>query len=153
MESARDQGIIPHIKFNTTVEKCEWLEDAGTWRLTTSSGEVEEANVVIHACGMLHQPKIPDIPGLETFRGAKVHSARWDESLDLCDKRVSVIGTGCSAIQIVPSIIDQVSSLTLFQRSAPYVTLKSLMTADLKKSKYFQRFYDFTARAFSNSLW
>merc|ERR1711940_190583 len=95
---------------------------------------------------MLHQPMIPDIPGLETFEGVKVHSARWDSSLDLSDKRVSVIGTGCSAIQIVPSIISQVSSLTLFQRSAPYVTPKSLMTADLKKSKYFQRFYDFTAQ-------
>ena len=153
MESARAQGIISHIKFNTTVEKCEWLEESGTWRLTTSSGKVEEAKVVIHACGMLHQPMIPDIPGLETFEGVKVHSARWDDSLDLSDKRVSVIGTGCSAIQIVPSIISQVSSLTLFQRSAPYVTLKSLMTADLKKSKYFQRFYDFTARAFSNSYW
>ena len=119
--------------------------------MITTSDDVYEANVVVHAAGMLHHPKYPDLPGLEDFEGVKVHSARWDRSLDLTDKRVSIIGTGCSAVQIVPSIIDNVKKLTLFQRSAPWVNGKTWFTK-IEKSQYFQRLYDFTARTYTNYL-
>ena len=143
------QGITSHIKFNTAVEKCEWQQESGTWKVTTTSDDVYEANVVVHAAGMLHHPRTPDLPGIQEFKGVKVHSARWDTDLDLTDKRVSVIGTGCSAIQIVPSIIDKVKSLTLFQRSAPWVSPKTV-SPKLEKSKYIQRLYDFLGRVYNN---
>ncbi len=122
---ARDFGVIDHIRFDTEVVGARWNDDTGRWAVEVRSAdrgaEVIEANAVISAVGQLNRPKLPDIDGLDSFRGLAMHSAQWVDGTDLTGKRVAVIGTGASAFQIVPAIADQVSHLTVFQRSAPWM--------------------------------
>ena len=81
------------------------------------TGEEIVARHVIDATGILTNPKMPDIPGVETFAGTTLHTARWDHSVDLRGKRVGVIGTGASAVQVIPAIAAEVEHLTVFQRT------------------------------------
>ncbi|MFE6223444.1 MULTISPECIES: NAD(P)/FAD-dependent oxidoreductase [unclassified Streptomyces] len=113
-------GLRPHLRLNHEVERMEWDADTLRWRITTSSGSFT-ADVVVSATGPLSDPKIPDVPGLDGFTGKVFHSARWDHDYDLRGKRVAMIGTGASAIQIVPAIQPEVGKLTLFQRTPPWV--------------------------------
>jgi cation diffusion facilitator CzcD-associated flavoprotein CzcO len=112
--------ITPHVRLNHEVIDAAWDEEAGVWRLETSGGDLT-AQVVVSGTGALSEPSIPELPGLESFEGAAFHSARWDHDFDLENKRVAVIGTGASSIQFVPRIQPQVESLTLFQRTPPWV--------------------------------
>ena len=95
-----------------------------TWRVTTTDGATYDADVVVSAVGQLSQPVVPSLPGADSFAGPTFHSARWRHDVDLTGKRVAVVGTGASAIQFVPGIVDRVGSMTVFQRSAPYVVPK-----------------------------
>jgi cation diffusion facilitator CzcD-associated flavoprotein CzcO len=113
-------GVRPHVELNTTVEFAEWDEQRGRWLIDTDRGRVT-ARVLVAGMGPLAEPKYPDIPGLESFKGAKFHSARWDHDHDLSGKRVASIGTGASAIQLVPSIQPDVEKLHVFQRTPPWV--------------------------------
>ncbi|MEU2656533.1 NAD(P)/FAD-dependent oxidoreductase [Streptomyces sp. NPDC007325] len=113
-------GLRPHLRLNHEVERMEWDADELRWRIETTAGSFS-ADVVVSATGPLSDPKIPDIPGLDGFTGKVFHSARWDHDYDLRGKRVAMIGTGASAIQIVPAIQPEVARLTLFQRTAPWV--------------------------------
>lgn len=111
-----------------TVTGCELIEaqwDAGhrQWRVHTGRGTLT-ATVLVAATGALSAPKRPDVPGVESFAGTAFHSATWDHGYDLAGKRVAVIGTGASAIQFVPEIVDRVEHLTLFQRTASWVLPK-----------------------------
>ncbi|MFB4314512.1 flavin-containing monooxygenase [Actinomadura sp. 21ATH] len=119
-DTAREHGVLPWIRFGTEVTEARFDEDAGYWRLSTTRGELA-ARVVVSACGQLNRPVPPPIPGRGSFRGTAFHSARWDHGTDLAGKRVAVIGTGASAIQIIPEIAREARRLTVFQRSAPYV--------------------------------
>ncbi|MET8787844.1 NAD(P)/FAD-dependent oxidoreductase [Streptomyces sp. NPDC049097] len=112
--------LRPHIRFDSEVELMRWDAERLHWAIRTSSGDLT-ADVVVSATGPLSDPRIPDIPGLDSFPGTVFHSARWDHEYDLRDKRVAMIGTGASAIQIVPSIQPEVAKLTLFQRTPPWV--------------------------------
>ncbi|MEU1413216.1 NAD(P)/FAD-dependent oxidoreductase [Streptomyces sp. NPDC005731] len=112
--------LRPHIRFDSEVELMRWDAERLHWAIGTSSGDLT-ADVVVSATGPLSDPRIPDIPGLDSFPGTVFHSARWDHEYDLRDKRVAMIGTGASAIQIVPSIQPEVAKLTLFQRTPPWV--------------------------------
>jgi cation diffusion facilitator CzcD-associated flavoprotein CzcO len=89
------------------------------WTLSTADGQVVTARIMVAGLGPLHVPALPDVPGIGTFAGKIFHSAQWDHEFDLAGKRVAVIGTGASAIQIVPSIAPTVERLHLFQRTAP----------------------------------
>ncbi|MFI8370403.1 flavin-containing monooxygenase [Streptomyces sp. NPDC085466] len=113
-------GLRPHLRLNHEVERMEWDADELRWRIETTAGSFS-ADVVVSATGPLSDPKIPDIPGIDGFTGKVFHSARWDHDYDLRGKRVAMIGTGASAIQIVPAIQPEVAKLTLFQRTAPWV--------------------------------
>ncbi|MBB1254876.1 flavin-containing monooxygenase [Streptomyces alkaliterrae] len=113
-------GLRPHIRLHHDVEQLTWDEDELRWVIETSQGTLT-ADVVVSATGPLSDPKIPDIPGLEGFGGKVFHSAEWDHDYDLRGKRVAMIGTGASAIQIVPAIQPTVGRLTLFQRTPPWV--------------------------------
>ncbi|MCZ7459761.1 flavin-containing monooxygenase [Streptomyces sp. WMMC940] len=113
-------GIRPHIRFGHDVLMMRWNTDELHWEIETSRGAFT-ADVVVSATGPLSDPRTPEIPGLDGFPGKVFHSARWDHDYDLRDKRVAVIGTGASAIQIVPSIQPLVAKLTLFQRTPPWV--------------------------------
>lgn len=122
---ASASGLRRHIRFGTEVDAMRYNEERATWTLTVrdSSGHVtqEEFNAVITAVGILSRPSLPDIPGLDTFKGRIVHSAVWPKDLDLAGKRVAMVGTGASAFQIGPSIVGQVGSLKIFQRSPPWM--------------------------------
>ena len=113
--------LASRIRLSTEARRAEWVDDQNRWRIRASDGTTYLARVLINATGLLSRPAYPDIPGLSRFRGKMVHSARWDSSYDLSGKRVAVIGTGASAIQIVPDIADKVSVLQLFQRTPPWI--------------------------------
>jgi len=113
-------GLRPHLRFGAEVQQARWDAAARRWHLTTARGELT-ADVVVSATGPLSDPKIPDIPGIETFSGRVFHTSRWDHDFDLRGKRVVMVGTGASAIQIVPSIQPDVGRLTVLQRTPPWV--------------------------------
>ena len=116
---ARKYGIDRHIRFNSRIDRIEHRD--GKWQLSNADGLHDDADFVVAATGVLHVPAVADIPGLKDFAGASFHTARWDHSVDLKDKRVGIIGTGSTATQIVPAIIDTVRDLYLFQRTAQWI--------------------------------
>ncbi|GAA3294645.1 hypothetical protein GCM10020295_19660 [Streptomyces cinereospinus] len=99
-------GLRPHLRTGVGVEAARWDEDAQLWHVTTSEGPWT-ARVLVSAVGPLTEPKLPDVPGIDRFRGTIMHSARWDHDHDLTGERVASIGTGASAIQYVPEIADR----------------------------------------------
>ncbi|MCX5399034.1 NAD(P)/FAD-dependent oxidoreductase [Streptomyces sp. NBC_00102] len=114
-------GIHPHLRLNHEVTVMRWDTEALNWVIECANGRTIVADVVVSATGPLSDPKVPDVPGLGTFPGEVFHSARWNHDYDLAGKRVAMIGTGASAIQIVPAIQPKVGRLTLFQRTPPWV--------------------------------
>jgi cation diffusion facilitator CzcD-associated flavoprotein CzcO len=118
--TAEEAGVLDRFVFGTAVEEARWDADAGFWRVQTSAGSLT-ADVVVTASGGLSEPKMPDIDGLDDFAGEIFHSARWNHDYDLTGKRVAVIGTGASSIQIVPEVAEQVAHLDVYQRTAPWV--------------------------------
>jgi cation diffusion facilitator CzcD-associated flavoprotein CzcO len=117
---ARRYGVMPHVRFHTELESAEWDEDAERWRLETSRGPMT-AGVLVCGQGPLSEPRLPDVPGLDSFEGTTFHSAQWDHDHDLGGERVAVVGTGASAIQFVPAIQPRVERLHVFQRTPPWV--------------------------------
>ncbi len=117
---AKQEGVVPHIRFGCELEGASWDARAGRWRLQTSAGPLS-ARVLIAAAGPLSEPVIPDLPGHDQFQGVSFHSARWDHSHQLEGRRVAVIGTGASAVQLVPEIQPRVERLYLFQRTPAWI--------------------------------
>jgi cation diffusion facilitator CzcD-associated flavoprotein CzcO len=117
---AAESSVLDRFRFDTTVEDATWDDETHRWHVATTAGTVT-ADLLVSAAGALSDPKMPDIDGIETFQGEVFHSARWDHSADLKGKRVAVIGTGASAIQIVPEIAKEVAHLDVYQRTAPWV--------------------------------
>lgn len=118
---AVEEGVTPHIRFNTNVDEIRWHGDEGLWR-AHSGRQVFEAPAIVMAVGYLSDAKLPEVPGIETFAGEIFHSAEWDHSVSLDGKRVALIGSGASAIQIVPEVAKSAKQLVVIQRSAAYVT-------------------------------
>ena len=118
-------GVTPHCRFDDAVASIVWDERDSIWQITTVSGWRTTANAVISAVGMLNEPVLPDLDGLERFAGPMFHSARWDDSVDLAGRRVAVIGSAASAVQLVPEILPDVAQLHLFQRTANWVLPKN----------------------------
>ncbi|HEX6248846.1 MAG TPA: NAD(P)/FAD-dependent oxidoreductase, partial [Nocardioidaceae bacterium] len=117
---AAGSTVMDRFRFGTAVEDATWDDDAQQWRVRTSTGSLT-ADLLVSAAGALSDPKMPDIEGIETFQGEVFHSARWNHDYDLTGKRVAVIGTGASAIQIVPEIAKQAAHVDVYQRTAPWV--------------------------------
>ena len=118
-------GIRPHVRFGARVVRAPLgRAHAGRWNVETSDGRTFRARVLVPGCGPLSRPQLPDIPGLASFEGKTFHSARWDHSFDLGGKSVAVVGTGASAIQIVPSIAPEVGKLFVYQRTPPWLMPK-----------------------------
>jgi 4-hydroxyacetophenone monooxygenase len=124
-DCADKYGIREHTRFETQVVAARFSEEDHRWtvRIRSASGDEEEieANAIISAVGQLNRPKLPDIPGRESFHGPAMHTAAWQHEHDLAGKRVAVIGTGASAFQVVPEIAKQAEELFVFQRSAPWM--------------------------------
>lgn len=118
-------AVREHIRFGTAATGATFDERTGLWSVTTSRGDVLEARVVVSGSGhALSKPVYPDLPGRDTFEGKAMHSARWDHDFPLEGKTVAVIGTGASAVQIVPTIAPTVGRLHVFQRTAAWVSPK-----------------------------
>jgi cation diffusion facilitator CzcD-associated flavoprotein CzcO len=121
---AQKHGLLPHIRFNNNFLGAEYDETAQLWRIKTRHGqETRElsARVVVSGSGGLAEPKLPDVQGVETFKGHSFHSSRWDHAYDLSGKRVAVIGTGASSIQFVPEIAAKVGRLDVYQRTPNWI--------------------------------
>jgi cation diffusion facilitator CzcD-associated flavoprotein CzcO len=117
---ARDAGVLDRFHFDTAMLDATWDDEAQVWRVRTSDGDLT-ATTLINCSGGLSEPKLPEIEGIESFGGEVFHSARWDHDADLAGKRVAVIGTGASAIQIVPELQKVAGHLDVYQRTAPWV--------------------------------
>ncbi|MDZ4299274.1 MAG: NAD(P)/FAD-dependent oxidoreductase [Moraxellaceae bacterium] len=115
--------VLPHVKFQHEVLSAGWSDSEAYWIIKTSQGEFR-SRFTIMACGPMHEPVLPNLPGLNDFQGEIFHSSRWRHDLDLKGKRVAVIGTGASAIQFVPAIQPLVAQLTVFQRTPHWVLPK-----------------------------
>ena len=117
---AEDSGVLDRFRFRTSLEEARWEDEEQVWRIRTSRGDLT-SDVLVSAAGALSDPKLPDIDGIDSFQGEVFHSAQWRHDRDLTGKRVAVIGTGASAIQIVPEVVDKVAHLDVYQRTAPHV--------------------------------
>ncbi|MFI1917449.1 flavin-containing monooxygenase [Nocardia sp. NPDC020380] len=118
-------GLRDRLRLNTTVTGAEFDDRNSLWRLTTDGGHHLTARHVVLAIGGLERPKMPDIPGLNDFGGTLVHTAMWDHDVSLRGKRVAVIGTGATALQLIPAIVDDTEHLTVFQRTPIWVFPKN----------------------------
>ena len=117
-------GLDRKIRLGTEVERADFDADSGRWRVVTADGDQAEFDVLVSSCGQLSSPALSRIPGADRFKGPIFHTARWNHDVDLGGKRVAVIGTGASTIQVVPAIAAGVGQLDVYQRSAPYVLPK-----------------------------
>ncbi len=122
-DTVAQTGIGESIRFGHELQAARWNAGSALWELDTSAGPCT-ARFIIVATGPMHEPVTPALPGLESFTGERFHSAAWNHAVELRGKRVAVIGTGASAIQFVPAIQPLAASLTVFQRSAPWVLPK-----------------------------
>jgi cation diffusion facilitator CzcD-associated flavoprotein CzcO len=136
---ARNNGVLEQVRTGTEVTRATWDEERSRWRLQTSAGE-HEAEVLLTACGQLSVPSIPAIAGLESFAGPAFHTARWRHDVDLAGRRVAVLGTGCSAIQVVPAIQPVVEHVGVYQRSPGWTLPKMDFAYSPRAQRLFARF-------------
>lgn len=132
-------GLEKHIRFQSDIVEARFMEEWACWALIDRRGNRYVVRVLLLALGPLNRPFIPQIQGMERFKGRTFHSARWDSSFPLEGKKVAVMGTGASAIQVVPAIAPLVKQLTVFQRTPAWVSFR-----------FDQEFSSFTKRLFRN---
>ena len=118
-------GFYDKCLFHTTVEQTRWDEAAGRWHVMTDRGDRMRARHVVLANGILTTPKLARIEGMETFAGKSFHSSRWDYTYELTGKRVGIIGTGASAVQVVPELAKVVKELVVFQRTPSTIDIRN----------------------------
>ncbi len=163
---ARRFGVLEKVRTGTEVSSASWNEESGRWALETSAG-CHEADVLLTACGQLSVPSTPPISGLGDFEGPAFHTAEWRHDVDLVGKRVAVVGSGCSAIQVVPAIQPEVAQLDVYQRSPGWTLPKmdheysALARALFKRFPALHRldraaifaFQEFAAAALTHKRW
>ncbi len=121
---AEKYDLLPHCRFEQEVGKAMWDEASSRWTLNMTNDEVVQADIVVSAVGMFNEIVYPDIEGLNDFEGVSFHSARWDWNESWADKRVAVIGSAASAVQIIPEIVKEAGQVHVFQRTANWVVPK-----------------------------
>jgi cation diffusion facilitator CzcD-associated flavoprotein CzcO len=165
-ETARSHDVFDRFRLGVEVESARWDDDGDEWTLETSEGS-HEADVLITACGQLSVPSIPPLNGLDDFEGPCFHTARWDHDVDLAGKRVAVVGTGCSAIQVVPAIQPVVEHVDIYQRSPGWTFPKMDFAYSERAKRLFERFpslqrldrranfafHEFAAAAMTSQRW
>lgn len=138
---ADNLGILPKIRFGEEVIEARYQDDEGVWQVnarTSSGSKTYTANIIISGVGAFNKPRLPSVPGMDSFKGVSVHTARYpDEGLDLMGKKVILIGNGASAMQVAPAIADQVGSLAVILRTpqwvAPFPKFGQVIPADLQR--------------------
>ncbi|MGV0644377.1 NAD(P)/FAD-dependent oxidoreductase [Mycolicibacterium sp. XJ2546] len=128
-----------HMRFRTTVEGARWDEEAEVWRIALAGGETLTARYLITATGFLSQPNTPDIPGLSGFAGKIIHSTAWDDGYELDGKRVAIIGTGATAVQLIPELAKKAADLTVYQRTPIWVVPKLDLRFSPRAKRLFAR--------------
>lgn len=113
-----------HIRFNTTVEGARWDEEASVWRVALAGGEALSARFLFTATGFLSQPHTPDIAGIDDFAGTVIHTTDWDDSYRPDGRRIAIIGTGATAVQLIPELARKAADLTVYQRTPIWVVPK-----------------------------
>ena len=136
---ARRHGVADRIRTSTEVTQAHWDGERGKWLLETTAGR-HEADVLLTACGQLSVPSVPPLAGLDDFGGPAFHTAEWRHDVDLTGKRVAVVGSGCSAIQVVPAIQPQVSQVDVYQRSPGWTLPKMDFPYKESTQQLFARF-------------
>jgi cation diffusion facilitator CzcD-associated flavoprotein CzcO len=136
---AHRHGVMERIRTSTEVQEARWDGERGRWVLQTSAGP-HEADVLLTACGQLSVPTVPALPGLDSFTGPAFHTARWRHDVDLAGRRVAVVGTGCSAIQVVPAIQPVVEQVDVYQRSPGWTIPKMDFAYSPRAQRLFERF-------------
>ncbi|MGH3712462.1 MAG: flavin-containing monooxygenase [Micromonosporaceae bacterium] len=117
-------GLRRYMRFGAVVEGARWDPDAALWTVSIAGGDQVTARYLVTATGFLSQPHVPDIPGIDSFAGKTIHTTAWDDSYDPAGRRIAVIGTGATAVQLVPELARAAADLTVYQRTAIWVTPK-----------------------------
>ncbi len=136
---ATKHELRSHMRFGVTVASARWDDDASVWVVALADGSTLTTQQLITATGFLSEPAMPEIAGVETFAGTVVHTAEWDDGLDLAGRRVAVIGTGATSVQLVPTIALDVAELTVFQRTPIWVFPKLDQRISERTQRLFQR--------------
>jgi len=132
---ARRYGVTERIQFGREITRCVF--EGGRWHVEMADGGTDVGDFVISATGVLHHPAMPDIEGLSSFEGACFHSARWDHDVPLAGRKVGVIGTGSSAIQITTALVEEVAEFSLFQRTPQWIaSIENLPYTDEEKAEF-----------------
>lgn len=134
---AHKYGLLKQTKFGKELIKSHHSD--GGWDLTFADGSTERADFLVSCIGGLHVPSYPDIEGYQDFKGASFHSAKWDHDHDLTGKRVAVVGSAASALQLIPEIADKVASLDMYQRTANWVMPRAETPYSENQKKWFKR--------------
>jgi len=148
--TSRQLGITRQIRFNTAVTEARW--DGAGWQLRLSDGTTDVADILVSATGVLHVPMYPNIQGLDDFGGVKFHTTKWDHSVPLADKRIGIIGTGSTAVQIVAELSGKVRELVLFQRTAQWVAKTPNRHFPLWKRLLFRLFPSIPRRLYKEAM-
>ncbi|WP_197377065.1 flavin-containing monooxygenase [Mycolicibacterium baixiangningiae] len=128
-----------HIRFNTTVEGARWDEEAKLWRVALAGGETLSTRYLITATGFLSQPRVPDIAGITAFEGRVIHTTDWDDTFDPAGKRIAIIGTGATAVQLIPELAKTAGDLTVYQRTPIWVSPKLDLRISERTKRLFAR--------------
>ncbi|WP_413467918.1 flavin-containing monooxygenase [Mycobacterium sp. RTGN4] len=171
LESVADEfDLRRHLRLDTALTRTRWHEDEARWQLDIESGsgaETLDADVVVSAVGLFAEPRLPDIEGLADFTGPLVHTSRWDDTIAWAGKRVGVVGTGASGVQVIPELADVAAQVTVFQRTPPWMVPKDdrhftpeelarfrsdPVAATAERSRIWQEFHDNTAVAADDPL-
>ena len=138
-QTTTEYGIRPHLRFGAGVEGAFWDDGTATWKVELKDGRVLTARFLISAIGGLSTPSYPAIAGRDEFAGPVFHTAEWDHDVELAGKRVAVIGTGASAVQVVPAIAHEVDRVEIFQRTAPWILPKPDRAISKLERRLFRR--------------
>jgi len=149
-------GIRPMLRLTTTVTNVRWEPAHQHWRLTTTGPDGHAActaSVVVVATGLLSEPSVPDLDGLDTFAGTTFHSGAWRHDVDLSGKRVAVVGTGASAVQFVPAIAPVAAHVSVFQRTPPWVVPRSNPPISARRRAWYRRVPALQRLARAKTFW
>jgi cation diffusion facilitator CzcD-associated flavoprotein CzcO len=145
-------GVTPRISFGREVTAARWNTDTTSWTVNFADGSTETVDVLVSAVGQLSEPALPAIPGIESFEGPSFHSARWDHEADIHGRTVAVVGSGASAVQLVPHLVRDGERVVVFQRSPNYLLPKPDMPYRPWHSALFHRL-PVTQRAERGGIW
>ncbi len=121
---ADQHGVTPRITYGREVTAATWVDDDHRWTVTFADGSSQSVDLLISAVGQLSEPRVPALPGADSFEGPSFHSARWDHGADMQGRTVAVVGSGASAVQLVPHLVRDGERVVLFQRSPNYLLPK-----------------------------